>query len=138
MTGPELTGSIRDEEPIARFLCNRSLFSRTARRLKQAAFLPRDGATSVFRIDGLSNRKVWDLGRERVSGPSNRTLHGHATLQVVQVRLCRLSLHADNEPPRHAEIRGWPSERAAQRFQAQQLADAAVLQLCSDDGTSPP
>lgn len=121
--------AVAPEEPLARFLCSSSLFSRASGRVKYSAFLPRDGATSVFRVEGLGDSKIWDIGRCLVAGPSKRALHGRAELRVAHVESCGLLLLADDDPQRHAEIAGWPEEKGAQRFAAERLAGSSILRL---------
>jgi hypothetical protein len=130
------TIALLPEEPIARFLCSRSWFSRESGRVKYSAFMPRDRATSVFRIVGLGDPEVWDMGRRLVAEPSDRTLYGHAALKAVDVQSCRLIFQADDRPPRHAEILGWPEEKGAQRFAAERLAAHSVLRLLGRDSRS--
>jgi hypothetical protein len=97
--------------------------------VKYSAFMPRNGATSVFRVAGLDDLEVWEIGLRLVATPSGRNLHGHAALQIAHVESCRLIIRADDSPPRHAEIRGWPEEKGAQRFAAERLAADSVLRL---------
>ena len=130
MSDGAVTNALALGEPLARFLCSSSWFGRESGRVKYSAFMPRNGATSVFRVAGLDDLEVWEIGRRLVAGPAGRSLHGHAALQVVHVKSCSLILRADDSPPRHAEILGWPEEKGAQRFAAERLAAGSDLHLC--------
>jgi hypothetical protein len=88
---------------------------------------PRDGSTSVFRIDSLSESKIWELGKAHVLIASGRNLHARADIRVQSIRALSLSVKAKEPPPRHAEIADWPSEKDARIAVAQRLADRASL-----------
>lgn len=125
-SSPKSTG---DSEPLSRFLTQRSQFA--LNRVKPGAFLPgRDRTTSVFRTAGLTDAAIWLIGQQHVAGPSNRRLYGRGDLRVRMVLRVGLRVTADDSPPRHAAIVGWPEEKDAQLSLAQQLATTATLQLC--------
>jgi hypothetical protein len=128
---PVATG-LSPQEPLARFLCSSSWFVRLSARVKYSAFMPFHGATSVFRISALRDPEVWEIGERLVAGPTGRHLHGHAALRVTHVVRAELMLAPDDRPPRHANIVGWPAEKGAQRFLAEQLAGEAELRLRQD------
>ncbi|HET7231055.1 MAG TPA: hypothetical protein VFJ16_13675 [Longimicrobium sp.] len=118
------------DDHLARFILSRREFSPTHRRVKAVAFLPesRGSTTSVFRIAGLAEPEIWKIG-EKVADLREKTLHARADVTVWKVQEVGLSLDPDDTPPRHANIRGWPSDKAEQLSIAQQLAASAVLQL---------
>lgn len=113
--------------PWARFLCSSRLFLRESRRVKFSAFMPRERVTSVFDVTDLPVQQVQQIGREMVAG--TRNLHGHATVTTAHVHECNLEIEADNTPPRHANIVGWPQEKSEQRLCAQELAERASVDL---------
>jgi len=113
--------------PWARFLCSSRHFSPADDRVRFSAFMPKDRATSVFHILGLGDDLAGQLGHDVVAG--DRSLYGHAEVTRAQVDECGLSIDADNIPPRHGNIVGWPEEKAEQRLFAQDLAEAASLHL---------
>ncbi len=82
---------------------------------------------SVFRIDGFGLEEVKRLGKEVVR-KSGKTLYGYATLTVEEIESSEESLKIiyDNEPPRHANIAGWPSEKSKQKLYATKLAEKVI------------
>jgi len=79
----------------------------------------------VFRTDGLDEAEIWDHAR-RHALPPGRNLHGRADMrEVAVVAATPLEVEHDNSPPRHANIIGWPLDRAEQVALAQDLAATA-------------
>ena len=126
---PDLVG---DDEDLARFLTSTSQF--TAQMAKPAAFLPSpsDCETSVFRHGSQPLDALWALGGEHAAG--SRTLHGAAIVKAGDVRAVLLEVLADEPPPRHAAIRGWPRldddpdlRKAERKERAAQIASKAML-----------
>jgi hypothetical protein len=75
---------------------------------KPSAFLPspKDGATSVFRHGSEPREALWQIGTGHVV---HRTLHAAAIVKTRHVRAALLEVVAQEPPPRHANIVGWPS-----------------------------
>jgi hypothetical protein len=122
-----------EQEPLARYLFSRSHYSPKYGKVKPGAFLPRDGATSVFNVAGLSSvEEIWEIATEFVGRRGNRNLHGHAEIDSGAVLEAGLSLEVDNDPPRHANIVDWPEEKAERKARALKLASAAILWLRND------
>jgi hypothetical protein len=126
---PDLVG---DDEELARFLPSKSQFN--AQMVKPAAFLPsaNDHQTSVFRYGSEPRAALWALGDEHAAG--NRTIHGAAIVAARDVRAALLDVLADEPPPRHAVISGWPwldddrdLQKAQQKERAAEVASKAVL-----------
>jgi hypothetical protein len=116
-------------ESLARFLTSRTQFSRLTNRVKYSAFMPKDGATSVFRISELDDQEIWELGDLHVASPPERPVRGYADLTVLDVRSLLLEVDPDDEPPRHAGIVNWPEEKESQKLVAIDLAAVAALKL---------
>lgn len=97
---------VADEEDLARFLTQSGHFS--VKMAKPAAFLPSptDRETSVSRHGREPAEILWAIGREAAG---NRPLYGAAMLKAGIVRMVQHEVIADEPPPRHAAIRGWPS-----------------------------
>jgi|SRR5262245_10494767 len=123
---------IADGEDLARFLPSSSLFN--ARMAKPAAFLPSVShrETSVFRHGSEPSDALWAIGVEHVA--RTRTLHGAAIVKAHDVRAAGLEVIANEPPPRHAAIRGWPwpedddeLRKAQQKERASLLASKATL-----------
>jgi len=83
---------------------------------------------STFRISGLSNNKIWEIG-ENVGKSSQRTLHGRADVVALQVQKQGLFIDPDNNPEYHANITKWPPEKSERLSIAQELAAVANLEL---------
>jgi len=76
--------------------------------VKPSAFLPnpKDKATSVFRHGRRPTESLWDIGINLAAG--DRSLHGAAIFKAKHVRSALLEVLAQEPPPRHANITGWP------------------------------
>jgi hypothetical protein len=124
---------VAGEEDLARFLPSSKLFNATM--AKPAAFLPsaNDGETSVFRHGSEPRDVLWAIGAKHAA--RNRTLHGAAIVKASDVRAALLDAIAEEPPPRHAAITGWPLDadpdlqKAQQKQRAALLASKAVLLL---------
>lgn len=123
---------IADEEDLARFLTSSGQFN--AQMAKPAPFLPspNDRETSVFRHGSEPLETLWAIGDTHAAG--HRKLHGAAIVKARNVRAAELDVIADEPPPRHAAIRGWPwlgsdpeEQKARRKERALSLASTAVL-----------
>ena len=119
-----LPEEIGDEEEVARFLTQSNQFTRAY--VKPAAFLPspKGRETSVSRHGREPAEELWRLGRGAAGA---RTLYGAALVEAKAVRAARLSVTADEPPPRHAVIRDWPWHEDRELQKAQQKDRANVL-----------
>jgi hypothetical protein len=97
---------VDDDEDLARFLTSSSQFN--AKMVKPSAFLPnpKDGETSVFRHGSEPRAHLWQIGHEHVA--RERTLHGAAIFKARVARAALLEVTAQEPPPLHANIIGWP------------------------------
>ena len=119
---PEYVG---DAESLARFLPQSNLFNTFG--AKPAAFLPNPKYrnTSVFRLgnDPDCLRKTWSENDK-----SGRLVKGAAICKAKEVRAGRLDVIAEEPPPAHANIEGWPwMENDPELQKAQQLELAGQL-----------
>jgi hypothetical protein len=124
---------VADEEPLARFLTQSNQFN--SLMAKPAAFLPspKPLETSVSRHGREPLESLWSIG---LTAAGNRNLHGTAIFPARAVRAAQLEVVADEPPPRHAAIRGWPEiendpelRKAAHKERAALIASKAVLLL---------
>jgi hypothetical protein len=124
---PELTAT----EPLSRFLTSeRSHFNRTKGVVKKSAYMPaRDGETSTFRTEGLAPPQIWAIAEEFVAASLAKPVLGRGETTVADVTAVGLTVNPDNDPPRHAGIRGWPEEKHEKMVLAQELAKVATLRL---------
>lgn len=81
----------------------------------------------MFRIDGLEDARIWELGDEHVARPSQRTIYGRGDILQGEVERVGLRLDHNNIPPRHANIEGWPADKDEKMMLAKELAAAASL-----------
>lgn len=121
---------IRPEEPLSRFILSKSHFSKENQRVKYGAFLPASsGETSVFRTSELSDSQIWNLGDIYVAQQRKMPALGRGDILSSVIFERGLKITADNNPPRHANIIGWPEEKSKQKLIAIELAANATLHL---------
>jgi hypothetical protein len=129
-----LPDSIADGEDLARVLRSSTHYSSTI--VKAAAFMPAKGAmTSVIRHGGEPREELWKLAELFLGIPPR---HGAAICKARVVREQNLDLAAQEPPPRHANILGWPVNADPELQKAQQkelaLAIAAQSELVRVEG----
>ena len=124
--------NVDPDEPLARFILNKGDY-RADGTVRHRIFLPspKTGQTSVFRIFGLSENAIYEMGDNEVAQKRRPPLSliGRADIVVQQVLKKGLQIDADDIPPRHANITSWPVEQSAQRLIAMELAGMAHLYL---------
>lgn len=121
-------------ETLARYIFSRKYLG--PEHPKAAAFLPpSDMKLSLFRIDGLSESGVWDIGFA-VGGESHRHLHGRGDLVASQISAHGLQTDPDNIPERHVNATGWPTDASEQLSIAQELANSAVSRVAPGEAAS--
>jgi hypothetical protein len=130
---------VRADEPLARYILDKSYFRSSDQSVKHSAFMPaKDGDLSVFRSKDLLPTEIAALGREFVTAPRGKPLLGFASLRAQVAIQSGLSIIGTREPhPRHANISNWPGG-TENRLIAVKLAAAATLQLCGDGGQPQP
>jgi hypothetical protein len=120
---------VANEEDLARFLTQSGQFNDLMAR--PAAFLPnpKDRETSVSRHGRAPLESLWAIG---LVAAGARHLYGAAIFKAQAVRAALLEVMADEPPPRHAAIRGWPwiendpdLQKAKQKELAALIASAA-------------
>lgn len=85
-----------------------------------------DRQLSTFITTGLPDEDVWDIADKAIVG---RPTNGRGDLGTGPVLAEGLEIVRDDDPPRHANVTGWPTDKAAQKEIAQALAAAASLRL---------
>jgi len=116
-------------ETLARFV----LYSNRVRAdgtLKPDLFIPHPYPDlSVTRHIGLSGPSIWQIGR-MIAQSGRKPLYGRGDLEASAFVDHKLIVVADNPPdpanPNHANIRGWPGEKASQKILAQQISALAT------------
>lgn len=121
---------VQPSENLSHYLFAESHYDAMKKRVIYTAFMPRsdDLRVSVFRTSGLDEQYVWSIG-EDVGQKSNRTLRARGDIIAVEVRKLDLDIDPDNNPPRHANIIGWPQDKPKRQLIAQGLASVATLKL---------
>jgi len=125
-----MLGPVAILETLSRFILRRDWYRPSDNTVKYAAFLPnpKNGETSVFRISGISDNKVWDLGDREVAKDPNKPILGRANISASNVVAKGLEVLPSEPPERHANIIGWPEEKSKQKLIALELAAEAHFQ----------
>lgn len=136
---PEPYENINDSEPICRFIFSDKYYSSQKQIVKAGAFSPsRTGETSILRIANLTNEDIYQIDLEYISGrrKDNKKSQGRADLMVYDVKAINggLFLSADIEDthPRHANIKGYASDKSLLMQQTIELANKSSLVLYKD------
>lgn len=137
---PEPYENINDSEPICRFIFSDKYYSSKDKTVKAGAFSPssRTGETSILRIANLTNEDIYQIDLEYISGrrKDNKKSQGRADLMVYDVKAINggLFLSADIEDthPRHANIKGYASDKSLLKQQTIELANKSSLVLYKD------
>lgn len=127
MSDGENVPPITSDEWLARFI-HYQKYIRQDRTVRADAFIPHPYPDlSVTRHLQLSDAELWRIGRD-VARQINRTPYGRVDVEVFVFQRQQLQIVADPvfpENPNHANVRGWPAEKPAQKIIAQQIAAAA-------------
>lgn len=102
---------IDDNESLGRYLLSRRHFSSQKNIVKPSAFMPPPNLhVSIFRIKGLDENAIWNIGENEVIKKTQptKTLYGRAEIISLAVKLVGLEVAPDDSPPRHSNIKGWP------------------------------
>jgi hypothetical protein len=121
--------AVTDNEQLARYIFSKSHFSRQSNRVKAEAYMPNRGQVSVFRIDGLTESAIWEIGDD-IATKRDRTLYARGDTKAHQVRKAGLDISPNEPPPRHANLLGWPeNDKGGHKLIALQLAAVATFVL---------
>jgi hypothetical protein len=119
---------VEDDELLVRFIFDRKHIDKSHSTVKPEAFLPHGSplATSVFRTAGINDAQIWEIAND-IAAKRSRSYKGRADFLAQTLHGTPLKLDADDDPPRHANIVGWPTEKADQLLLALGLASDATL-----------
>lgn len=122
---------ISEDEDITRFINQKSYFRSSDKTARHNAFMPNKyGETSVYRIIGITDFVIYEIGKKFVAEKQGKPLIGRADLSVSEILKCRLKVEPETQPhPRHANICNWTRERSETKMIAIELAAAARLHL---------
>jgi hypothetical protein len=122
--------NVADEEPLARFIRQKSQYKPSTLQARGDLFIPPRNATmlSVSRVGTLSGGAITELGQHVVQ-QANNTLKGWCILETKKVRALR-SFDVESDEPDdlhhfHAHITGFPQEKSELMEAADDLAEAA-------------
>jgi hypothetical protein len=120
---------VTPSEVLSRFIMQTNWYNLSDNRVKYAALMPnpKNGETSVFRISGISDREVWEIGDREVGLKRDKPVLGRADIGVSFVITKGLKVVPSEPPVRHANIVGWPEEKSEQRLVALELAAEAIF-----------
>jgi len=120
---------ITQSEVLSRFIMQANWYRLSDNRVRYAAFMPnpKNGETSVYRISGISDREVWEIGDREVGLKRDKPILGRADIGASFVITKGLNVVPSEPPVRHANIIGWPEEKSEQRLVALELAAEAIF-----------
>lgn len=129
MIDPANVPEVAAEEVLARFIYQSSYIRASDGTVKPNAFLPPANLLcSVTRHLHATELELWSVG-DQVAVLRNATLHGRA--DIVAESCTKQGLAVQKQPvqdnPNHADICGWPADKAEQKSIAQLLAADATL-----------
>ncbi len=92
-------------EILSRFVLQKT-YIRANNTVRPAAFLPnpKNGETSVFRISGITDNKVWDIGDREVATKQGKPIFGRADIETSNVVSKDLKVISSEPPERHANL----------------------------------
>ena len=120
---------ITDQSNLTRYIFSRRQI-KSNNVIHLAAFLPRDGQTSVCNITDLQDNDIWDIGTKDVGELRGQLPRGRGDIIAGLV----LSINLKPDPDaglrgRHVNIKGWPEDKDLIREKAERLASMATLHL---------
>lgn len=123
-----LSSTVSPDETVSKYQLEKNDVRQDG-TLRYKALLPAsDGKRSVFRICGLAETEIWDLGLSKVARLRGLPLLGRFDLKAALVYDQNLNILPDEDArSRHAEIVGWPDEKEKRRSIAQVLASEAKI-----------
>lgn len=130
MLDPTNVPSVLPEESVARYVLFSNHIRNSDMTVKPDAFIPHPNPElSVTRHIEATEEELWRAGAQ-VAGQRQRTLHGRADVIVAVCLAEGLSVVAVplEENPNHADISGWPKDKAEQKMKALEIARQAKFQ----------
>lgn len=137
---------LSDDDSISRFIFTRSHYRSTAepnKQVKPDAFLPylnkltlwnftlyKRYESSIFVTKNLNEAEIWGIGEE-IAEIRTPSLKARADLTVNDINQSELLIDFNNDPPKHADIIGWPKAKEERIMQALILASRASLVIYS-------
>lgn len=131
---------VEEDELLARFIFSSRHIRGNSDEIKLEAFMPPPHAElSVTRHRDATEDEVWAAGRA-IAHLRQRTLHGRGDVianafikQDLSIQAAPLRDHASlPDNPNHANVTGWPDDKARQRLLAIEIAVQSRLVRPSD------
>ncbi|MFA5056383.1 MAG: hypothetical protein WC562_09510 [Dehalococcoidia bacterium] len=117
---------------LTRFILSKQAYKKD--RVLPGAFTIKESETeiSVFRIDGLSDNVIWEIGKNYIiPRRPDRHIHARADLEALAIMELGLKIRPDNNPARHTLITNLPKEKYERQEIAIKLSEASRLILPS-------
>ncbi|MGB5973341.1 MAG: hypothetical protein WBG38_08480 [Nodosilinea sp.] len=127
MIDPENVPPVEEAEWLARYVMQSSHFRRTDFTIKPNLFIPHPyQELSVTRHRDATETEIWAAGAG-VAKQQQRPLYGRSDIQAKACTIDVLRVLAKPFPnnPNHADVDGWPAEKAEQKAIALKLAASA-------------
>lgn len=105
---------INNEETITRYIFQSNHYKISKNEIKASAFVPpKDkNTTSVFRVQGLSEKGIWQLGKDEVAPTRGKDIKARGDVAVVDIFTIGLDIKPETKKShkRHANIIFPPDE----------------------------
>lgn len=127
MIPPDDVPPVGSDEILARFVLRDGWIRKSDNSVRSDAFMPPpNGRFSVTRHLLATEPELWSVGRS-VAEARQLVLHGRADLSTASYARHDLVVAAAQVPgnPNHADVCGWPQDKAAVKAIALALAEAA-------------
>ena len=121
-----MTDSVSPDEIISRFYFNKKNI-RSDNTVKPNEFMPpKNGRMSVYRVSGLDDKDIWEIGKTFVQAERGLPIIGRGDLNAVDIYDLDLTISPTELPhPRHANVEGWELNTEKDRLKALKLAAVA-------------
>lgn len=132
MIDPTNVPEVNADEPLARYVMQKS-HVRADGTIKHNAFMPpADLKLSVTRHRDATDQEIWTVGHD-VARQRRLILFGRADVAASACITQGLRTEAESIPgnSNHANIVGWPADKPAQKSVAQQIAANAMYKSVS-------
>lgn len=118
--------SIQENERMSRFVTDRKGVAATSGKVRRSQFMPYEVngelCLSVFRTSGLQESEVWGIADKYLTRP----VFGRGDIRAAVFVQLGLRISPDEEPPRHANIVGWPPAKEARILLSIELTNVAT------------
>ena len=117
-----LPKQLKLDEPIARFIFDSNDVRKGSGTVRDKLFRDKGDEVSVFRVWRLDSTQIFWLAYAYLEPHYKKKARGYAQLTPKGITGAGLRIQRSEQPPRHAGIRGFPTERHLIKQARQQLA----------------